>query len=281
VVSRCKIEHLLQHAVGALSSGEKQRVLFARALLSGKRVVLLDEAFSALDSSARLYFVQQLRELQDAYAVHFVMVSHSLKELTLACQSIWILEEGSFTLQQDTDSALDAMLLGADHLAEKNVRIQEKVEARRLHSEQAFSVLSLEFLERDPLDDDLEIWQLSGKDDIPAQTLIKRVRGDRQANLTESARKNQNIFRLSRCVIDADKVSLSREPLTQSSMLNCIETRVVGIYAFEDESANQAKGILIKLLANGQSIRSFISRRSFVQMDIKVGEKLYAMFKAI
>ena len=40
-------------------------------------------------------------------------------------------------------------------------------------------------------------------------------------------------------------------------------------------------GVMIKLFANGQVLRSFISYRSFVNMQLSVGDKVFAIFKAL
>lgn len=50
---RLGLTHLLHRTIGALSGGEQQRVVLARALLTGADLVLLDEPFSSLDPGQR------------------------------------------------------------------------------------------------------------------------------------------------------------------------------------------------------------------------------------
>ncbi|MDO6719885.1 ATP-binding cassette domain-containing protein [Psychrosphaera sp. 1_MG-2023] len=99
VIHWCGIKHLLQRAINALSSGEKQRIIFARALMSGKPVMLLDEAFSAIDWHSRDQFASLLRKLKRDYKMQFVMVSHSLKELAMCCDHIVWIEQGEVVSQ--------------------------------------------------------------------------------------------------------------------------------------------------------------------------------------
>lgn len=260
VVSICAIEHLLQQPIIELSSGEKQRVVFARALLSGKRVILLDEALSALDWSARLYFIDLVKKLKNQYDIYFIMVSHSLKELALCCNDIWVLQEGTFILQAAANIAVDK-------ISSSNVSEVENL----------FSVLDLSFIKKDELDEELEIWELSAHNDAPAQQIIKRCTSYQSVPLGKQA-KVQGICSI---LIEAEKISLSYEKQTHSSMLNCIDVTVIGIDEAAKQNPNFASGTVISLNANGQILRSLISKRSFTNMQISVGDKLFAIFKAL
>ena len=94
VIDWCGIHALLPKSVAYLSGGECQRVLFARALLSGKSLLLLDEAFSALDWSARQDMLLLVVKLHREHNLRFILVSHSLKELALSCDHIWQMDAG-------------------------------------------------------------------------------------------------------------------------------------------------------------------------------------------
>ena len=67
-----------------LSGGQEQRVALARALASGRRVMLLDEPFSALDTGLRASMHQLLREVRAALDPTIVIVTHDLDEAGLA-----------------------------------------------------------------------------------------------------------------------------------------------------------------------------------------------------
>jgi molybdate transport system ATP-binding protein len=263
VIHLCAIEHLLAQPIAALSSGERQRVIFARALLSGKKLLLLDEAFSALDWSARLYFIELIKKLKHQYDLRFILVSHSLKELALLCKHIWVLQEGCFVLQADVNTALDMMLLS-----------DSKIQA---YSESLFSVLDLKYLQDDALDAHLQVWQLLAVDAADAQTIF--IRRSAQTQIEKMNASDKSI--LTSFVIDANRISLSYDKPTQTSMLNCIRGEVASIHDVGSGGEYLPSGVMIKLSVNGQALRALISKRSFIDMQIKIGDQIFALFKAI
>ena len=76
-----------------LSGGLEQRVALARALAASRRVMLLDEPFSALDTSLRTSMHQLLGEVRAALDPTIVIVTHDLDEAGLA-DRVAVLVEG-------------------------------------------------------------------------------------------------------------------------------------------------------------------------------------------
>ena len=70
--------------VRQLSGGQEQRVALARALAARRRVMLLDEPFSALDTALRSSMHQLLGEVRTALDPTIVMVTHDLDEAGMA-----------------------------------------------------------------------------------------------------------------------------------------------------------------------------------------------------
>jgi NitT/TauT family transport system ATP-binding protein len=74
-----------------LSGGMRQRVAFARTLLAGKDVLLLDEPFGALDAITRAELQDWLRAALAADPRTTVLVTHDVEEALLVCDRIAVM----------------------------------------------------------------------------------------------------------------------------------------------------------------------------------------------
>ena len=72
------ISPLHKRPLAALSGGELQRVLLARALLGAPQLLILDEPTHSLDLAGRLEFYQHLERVYDRHQLGIVMVEHDL-----------------------------------------------------------------------------------------------------------------------------------------------------------------------------------------------------------
>ena len=81
-------------SVAALSGGNQQKVLFARALLGAPRVLLADEPTRGVDAGARIDLYQVLREAA-AGGRAVVVLSSDAVELQGLCDRVLVFSRGS------------------------------------------------------------------------------------------------------------------------------------------------------------------------------------------
>ena len=81
-------------AAHALSGGQRQRVALARALVMQPKVLLLDEPMSALDKKLREQMQVELRRLQRAVGITFILVTHDQEEALIMSDRIAVMFDG-------------------------------------------------------------------------------------------------------------------------------------------------------------------------------------------
>jgi glycine betaine/proline transport system ATP-binding protein len=104
---------------GQLSGGQQQRVGLARALCTDADILLMDEAFSALDPLIRSEMQDQLIELQEKLHKTIVFITHDLDEALRLGDRIAILRDGVL-VQQGTP--VDILLNPVDDYVEAFVK---------------------------------------------------------------------------------------------------------------------------------------------------------------
>lgn len=101
----CRIDHLLQRKTDQLSGGERQRIALARLLLTGPRLLLLDEPFSNLDRIHKSVLKEVLDNIAAATGLSFIIASHDPTDLLPWADELLILRDGHKE-QQDTPEAI-------------------------------------------------------------------------------------------------------------------------------------------------------------------------------
>jgi NitT/TauT family transport system ATP-binding protein len=90
-----------------LSGGMRQRVAFARTLLAGKPVLLLDEPFGALDAITRAELQEWLAAALLDEPRTVLLVTHDVEEALLLCDRVLVLATGRIAAELDVDVARD------------------------------------------------------------------------------------------------------------------------------------------------------------------------------
>lgn len=90
-----------------LSGGMKQRVSFARTLLTGSELLLLDEPFSALDSLTRISLQEWLIEQWESLKKTILFITHDVEEAIFLSKRILIITERPITYIEEYEVPIE------------------------------------------------------------------------------------------------------------------------------------------------------------------------------
>lgn len=86
-----------------ISEGQKQRVAVARALMLDPKIIIADEALTALDLSVRSQILNLLLELQQEMGLSYIFVSHNMNIIRHVSDKIMVLKKGVMVEKATTE----------------------------------------------------------------------------------------------------------------------------------------------------------------------------------
>lgn len=92
----------LQKYPGQFSGGQRQRICIARALASKPKILICDEAVSALDVSVQAQVLNLLKQLQINLGLSLLFITHDMQAARYLCQRIMVIENGTEVETQTT-----------------------------------------------------------------------------------------------------------------------------------------------------------------------------------
>jgi ABC-2 type transport system ATP-binding protein len=86
-----------------LSSGNKQKLNIARALIKSPRILLLDEPTNAVDVETSRFIREYIIENNRKYKTTIIISSHYIWEVEQICNSVGVILNGEIVLKNDTE----------------------------------------------------------------------------------------------------------------------------------------------------------------------------------
>ena len=94
LVEKLRLEDLLNRVTGELSSGQKNRVSLAKALVNNPTVLFLDEPTASLDPEIGDFVRSFLENYKKDKKISILLASHNMNEVTRLCKIVLMMKNG-------------------------------------------------------------------------------------------------------------------------------------------------------------------------------------------
>jgi molybdate transport system ATP-binding protein len=237
------LEALLERGPERLSGGERQRVAIGRALLSGPRLLLMDEPLSSLDAAAKEEILPYLETLAETLALPILYVSHDLAEVERLADTLVLLDKGRLLAAGPLTELQADPALPLVHLPEAAVTL----EATASGLDEAYGITSFAV--------DGGTLQVPGRQGPVGQRRRLRIR--------------------------ASDVSLALQAVAAMSILNRVPARIEAIEP-QDPAGVQAN-VILRLGADGEGARivARITGKSREALGLEIGSPVFAQIKSV
>ena len=94
LAEKLRLEDLLNRVTGELSSGQKNRVSLAKALINNPKVLFLDEPTASLDPEIGDFVRSFLENYKKEKKISILLASHNMSEVTRLCKTVLMMKNG-------------------------------------------------------------------------------------------------------------------------------------------------------------------------------------------
>ena len=94
LANKLRLEEFLKKITGELSSGQKNRVSLAKALINNPSVLFLDEPTASLDPEIGDFVRSFLENYKKENKISVLLASHNMNEVKRLCDSILMMKDG-------------------------------------------------------------------------------------------------------------------------------------------------------------------------------------------
>ena len=242
VIDILNIRDLLTKKPSECSGGEKQRIAIGRALLSGARILLMDEPFSAVDVNLRNNIIPFLKAINLRFQIPMLVVSHDLPDLLSLTSDLLLLKEGKVkALGRFQDLILD----------ESNL---DMVKGAGLYN--VFDLCVVETLPSRSM-----VLLRSRTSDFQVQVLLQMLKGEVKEGVPVKV------------LIRPEDISISLYPISHISLRNQLRGVIVKIFS--------RNGLSFCMVDAGEKVLVEITEASRKNMQLEAGVAVYCLFKSV
>ena len=94
LIEKLRLSDLLHRITGELSSGQKNRVSLAKALINDPTVLFLDEPTASLDPEIGDFVRSFLENYRKDKKISILLASHNMSEVTRLCKTVLMMKDG-------------------------------------------------------------------------------------------------------------------------------------------------------------------------------------------